>query len=94
MPQEKEVYTMTQLDNEFFEEYKRLDRLCSDMYSCQDEIRQYLEDMECQFSAGEKVVPQLDAGLPEAAGIAEAQKYSGTQCERISGMHRAGHRRC
>ena len=57
MPQEKEVYTVTQLDNEFFEEYKRLDRLCSDMYSCQDGIRQYLEDMECQFSAGEKVVP-------------------------------------
>lgn len=57
MPQEKEGYTMTQLDNEFFEEYKRLDRLCSDMYSCQDGIRQYLEDMECQFSAGEKVVP-------------------------------------
>ena len=24
---------MTQLDNEFFEEYKRLDRLCSDMYA-------------------------------------------------------------
>ena len=57
MPQEKEVYTMTQLDNEFFEEYKHLERLCSDMYSCQDGIRQYLEDMECQFSAGEKVVP-------------------------------------
>lgn len=57
MPQEKEVYTVTQLDNDFFEEYKRLDRLCSDMYSCQDGIRQYLEDMECQFSAGEKVVP-------------------------------------
>lgn len=33
MPQEKEVYTMTQLDNEFFEEYKHLERLCSDMYA-------------------------------------------------------------
>ena len=41
---------MTQLDNEFFEEYKHLERLCSDMYSCRDGIRQYLEDMECQFS--------------------------------------------
>lgn len=57
MPQEKEGYTMTQLDNEFFEEYKHLERLCSDMYSCRDGIRQYLEDMECQFSEGEKAIP-------------------------------------
>lgn len=57
MLREKEVLGMTQLDNEFFEEYKHLERLCSDMYSCQDGIRQYLEDMECRFSAGEKVVP-------------------------------------
>lgn len=48
---------MTQLDNEFFEEYKHLERLCSDMYSCRDGIRQYLEDMECQFSEGEKAIP-------------------------------------
>ena len=54
MPQEKEGYTMTQLDNEFFEEYKHLERLCSDMHSCRDGIRQYLEDMEYQFSEGEK----------------------------------------
>lgn len=56
MPQEKGGYTMTQLDNEFFEEYKHLERLCSDMYSCRDGIRQYLEDMECQFSEGEKAI--------------------------------------
>lgn len=56
MPQEKEGYTMTQLDNEFFEEYKHLERLCSDMYSCRDGIRQYLEDRECQFSEGEKAI--------------------------------------
>ncbi len=43
--------------NEFFEEYKHLGRLCSDMYSCRDGIRQYLEDMECQFSEGEKAIP-------------------------------------
>ena len=48
---------MTQLDNEFFEEYKHLERLCSDMYSCRDGIRQYLEDMEYQFSEGEKAIP-------------------------------------
>ena len=48
---------MTQLDNEFFEEYKHLECLCSDMYSCRDGIRQYLEDMECQFPEGEKAIP-------------------------------------
>ena len=57
MPQDKEGYTMTQLDNEFFEEYKHLECLCSDMYSCRDGIRQYLEDMECQFPEGEKAIP-------------------------------------
>ena len=33
MLREKEVLGMTQLDNEFFEEYKHLERLCSDMYT-------------------------------------------------------------
>lgn len=69
MPQEKEVYTVTQLDNDFFEEYKRLDRLCSDMYSCQDGVRQYLEDMECQFAVGEKVVPNWMRDYRELRGF-------------------------
>ena len=34
------------LDNEFFEEYKRLDQLCSDMYACRNGVSQYLADME------------------------------------------------
>lgn len=33
-------------DNEFFEEYKRLEHLCSDMYSCKNGVSQYIEDME------------------------------------------------
>ena len=37
---------MGPLDNEFFEEYKRLDRLCSDMYSCKNGVSRYIEDME------------------------------------------------
>ena len=48
---------MTQLDNEFFEEYKHLERLCSDMYSCRDGVRQYLEGMESHSSEGERIVP-------------------------------------
>ena len=37
---------MHQLDNEFFETYKQLDRLCSDMYGCHNGVSQYLKDME------------------------------------------------
>ena len=69
MPQEREVSALTQLDNEFFEEYKRLDRLCSDMYSCRDGIRQYLEDMECQFSEGEKTIPHWAQDYRKLRGL-------------------------
>lgn len=37
---------MQELDNEFFEAYKRLDRLCSDMYGCRNGVSQYIEDMD------------------------------------------------
>ena len=57
MLRETEVLGMTQLDNEFFEEYKHLERLCSDMYSCRDGVRQYLEGMESHSSEGERIVP-------------------------------------
>ena len=57
MLREKEVLGMTQLDNEFFEEYKHLECLCSDMYSCRDGVRQYLEGMESHSSEGERIVP-------------------------------------
>jgi uncharacterized membrane-anchored protein YhcB (DUF1043 family) len=69
MPQEKEGYIMTQLDNEFFEEYKHLERLCSDMYSCRDGIRQYLEDMECQFSEGKKTIPHWAQDYRKLRGL-------------------------
>lgn len=36
---------MQALDNEFFEAYKRLDRLCSDIYGCRNGVSQYIEDM-------------------------------------------------
>lgn len=60
---------MTQLDNEFFEEYKHLERLCSDMYSCRDGVRQYLEDMECQFSEGEKAIPHWAQDYRKLRGL-------------------------
>lgn len=60
---------MTQLDNEFFEEYKHLERLCSDMYSCRDGVGQYLEDMECQFSEGEKAIPHWAQDYRKLRGL-------------------------
>lgn len=41
------------LDNESFEAYKRLDRLCSDIYGCHNGVSRYIEDME-RASYGER----------------------------------------
>ena len=43
---------MTPTDNTFFEEYKRLDKICSDMYSTSGGVSQYILDMENHFSVG------------------------------------------
>ena len=48
---------MQTLDNEFFEAYKRLERLCSDMYRCRSGVSQYIENMETQFSYGQFTIP-------------------------------------
>lgn len=34
------------LDNQFFEEYKRVDRICADMYSARQGVSEYIADME------------------------------------------------
>ena len=47
-------------DNLFFEEYKRLDRLCSDIYSCQNGVSQYIADMEGNDAYGKFRVPSWD----------------------------------
>ena len=60
---------MTQLDNEFFEEYKHLERLCSDMYSCRDGVRQYLEDMGSHSSEGERIVPNWKRNYWKLRGL-------------------------
>ncbi len=43
---------MDELDQAYFEAYKRLDRLCSDMYRQPNGVSQYLTDMEAQAGAG------------------------------------------
>ena len=52
---------MQKLDIEFFEAYKHLDRLCSDMYRCRNGVTQYIEDMETQAYYGQFAVPNWDA---------------------------------
>ena len=45
---------MDKLDYEFFEEYKRLDRLCADMYNTRQGISTYIEKMEENFEQGQQ----------------------------------------
>ena len=49
---------MQERDNTFFEAYKRLDRLCADMYGGQNGVSQYLEDMERQPYRDRLAVPR------------------------------------
>ena len=51
---------MQQLDNEFFEAYKRLERLCSDMYGYRSGISQYIAEMECQPYRDQLAIPLWD----------------------------------
>lgn len=43
---------MQPLDNKFFEEYKRVDRICADMYASRQGISEYIADMESRFQSG------------------------------------------
>ena len=51
---------MQERDNTFFEAYKRLDRLCADMYGGQNGVSQYLEDMERQPYRDRLAVPRWE----------------------------------
>ena len=52
---------MNTQDNRFFEEYKRLDKLCSDMYATHNGVSAYLTDMEEQAQRGLSRVPDWNA---------------------------------
>lgn len=47
---------MTETDNLFFEEYKKLDKLCSDIYNDKYGISTYIKDMEDNDYIGQKAV--------------------------------------
>lgn len=46
---------MQKTDNDFFEEYKRLERLCSDMYSANHGVSLYIDEMNEKRALGEKM---------------------------------------
>ena len=50
---------MNEIDNRFFEEYKRLDKLCGEILSCQNGVSEYITQMECT-SQGRYKVPSWD----------------------------------
>lgn len=49
------------LDNDFFEAYKRLDRLCSDIYGCRNGVSRYIDDLEHVSCRDRLAVPMVDA---------------------------------
>ncbi len=51
---------MHAFDNDFFEEYKRLDKLCADMFSCQNGVSEYIAQMEERSAQGRQLVSGWD----------------------------------
>ncbi len=48
----RQVTDLQEQDNYFFEEYKRLERLCCDIYNSQEGLKDYLADMEGKEAEG------------------------------------------
>lgn len=48
-------------DNAFFEEYKRLDKLCSDAYACSGGVSEYIARMERKAAQGRRHTDSWDA---------------------------------
>lgn len=52
---------MQPADNEFFEEYKHLDKLCGDMYSCRNGISEYIDQMDNKSYKGSPLIPSWNS---------------------------------
>lgn len=61
MIQTWQVIDLQLSDNEFFEEYKHLEKLCSEIYSCQNGISEYITQMEDRYYQGQSHVFSWDA---------------------------------
>ncbi len=56
-----QVILLHWFDNDFFEAYKKLDRLCSDLYTEKNGISAYIADMESKTAMGRYLVPSWDS---------------------------------
>lgn len=50
---------MNQIDNDFFEAYKHLDKLCGEIFDCNNGVNQYITQME-NTPRGSRLVPMWD----------------------------------
>ena len=60
-PAANEVRVLNKTDNEFFEQYKRLNKLCCEIYDCQNGVSAYIEQMENDAYEGRKFVRMWDS---------------------------------
>lgn len=51
---------MLKLDRELFEEFKRVDAICRDMFSSQRGVSEYIEQMERDFVYGKQRIPSWE----------------------------------
>ena len=51
---------MRRLDQELFDEFKRVDAICRDMFSSQRGVSEYIEQMEQAFADGRRQVPSWE----------------------------------
>lgn len=51
---------MQRLDRELFDEFKRVDGICRDMFSSQRGVSEYIEQMECDFAYGRQWIPSWE----------------------------------
>ena len=52
---------MHQNDNDFFEAYKKLEKVCSDLYSAKNGVSEYISDMETKATFGHRLIPSWDS---------------------------------
>ena len=65
---------MQPADNEFFEEYKHLDSLCGDMYSCRNGISEYIDQMDSKSHQGVLSHSFMEFRLQNAEACSLGQK--------------------
>ena len=75
---------MQATDQAFFEAYKRLDRLCSDAFSCRNGVTAYIDEMNRCSPRGQR----LGTGPFHAQGAASSAKPHGARARYRRGVYR------